>query len=137
MKKVYKIIFILIIFLIILAQVTKVSAITVKNPWDLAKDFLKVGADHTGMTDESIKIQEALGVNTVKDFERLIDFLWGLGLMAIFVTTVILGIRYMLVPPGEKSRIKEATTPYVIGVIIIFGALTIWKLVIVLLEGSI
>jgi len=42
----------------------------------------------------------------------------------------------MLVLPNEKSRIKQATTPYIIGVVIIFGALTIWRLVIQILEGS-
>ena len=41
----------------------------------------------------------------------------------------------MFAVPEEKSRIKQATTPYVVGVVIIFGALTIWKFVIMLLEN--
>lgn len=41
----------------------------------------------------------------------------------------------MLVNPNEKSRIKQATTPYIIGVVVIFGAVTIWKLIINILEG--
>lgn len=69
-------------------------------------------------------------------FEELIDFLWGLGLLVIMLSTVVLGIKYMLVLPDEKSRIKQATTPYVIGVIIIFGALTIWKFIIQILDGN-
>ena len=42
----------------------------------------------------------------------------------------------MLVLPQEKSRLKQATTPYIIGVVIIFGALTIWKFMIFVLDGS-
>lgn len=83
-----------------------------------------------------------LGTNTFAanasnlKFEELIDFLWGLGLLVVMISTVVLGIKYMLVLPDEKSRIKQATTPYVIGVIIIFGALTIWKFIIQILDGN-
>jgi len=56
--------------------------------------------------------------------------------MIVFVATIILGIKYMMVNPNEKSRIKQATTPYIIGVVIIFGAATIWRLIIAMLEGS-
>lgn len=64
----------------------------------------------------------------------MIGLLWGLGLLVIFVSTVVLGIKYMLVTPNERSRIKQATTPYILGVVVIFGAISIWKLLIEILE---
>ena len=70
-------------------------------------------------------------------FMEIIDALWAIGLLVIFISTVVLGIKYMFVLPQEKSRIKQATTPYIIGVVIIFGALTIWKFLITILDGSI
>lgn len=133
MKKMYKIISIYIILLILFSFVYTVNA---SDIWQTGRDFLDTGAKDVGMTEETVIIMEALGLNTKRGFEELIDFLWGLGLLTIFVSTVILGIKYMFVLPQEKSRLKQATTPYVIGVVIIFGALTIWKFIIVVLDGS-
>lgn len=96
--------------------------------WGTGQDFLDIGS--TGYSDFDSSLTRAA-------FKKAIDFLWGLGLLVVFASTVILGIKYMLVNPNEKSRIKQATTPYIIGVVVIFGALTIWKLLIEIFEGSI
>ena len=95
--------------------------------WDIGGDFLNLGAGGlSGFNSGKVNLS----------FKSIVDFLWGLGLLAVLASTVILGIKYMLVNPNEKSRVKQATTPYIIGVVIIFGAVTIWKLVIDILEGS-
>lgn len=133
MKRIYKVIF---AFLIILILSTMLYQIYAKDIWGIAQSFIKDGSKKTGMTQETTKVLSALGVNTKGKFEELIDFLWGIGLLVIFISTVVLGIKYMLVLPAEKSRLKQATTPYIIGVVIIFGALTIWKFIIVVLDGS-
>ena len=133
MKKSYKVIISFIIALILVIMSNNVYA---KDIWNTANRFLETGGEEVGMLDESISILEKLGINTKVKFEELIDFLWGLGLLVIFITTVVLGIRYMFVSPKEKSNIKQITMPYIIGVVVIFGALTIWKLVIWILEGS-
>lgn len=132
MKKVCKIAFILFILLIIFLRVYNVKA---SDIWSVSRNFLDTGSKVTGTTDE---LKKVLGLSdaTKSGFEELIDFLWGLGLLVIFISTIVLGIKYMLVLPQEKSRLKQATTPYIIGVVIIFGALTIWKFVIILLDGS-
>ena len=134
MKKVCKIV---LIFLIILnlysitfnvyADKYNVSGGSSQGIWDIGKDFLDMGSEgYSGF--------DAWKVNN--SFKAIIEFLWGLGLLVVFISTVVIGIKYMLVNPNEKSRIKQATTPYIIGVVIIFGAVTIWKLVINILEGS-
>lgn len=97
--------------------------------WSVGKGFIELGVKEN---NGSSKINET----AKSQFQQVIDFLWGIGLLTIFLSTVILGIKYMLVLPEERSRIKAATTPYVIGVIIIFGALTIWKLIINVLDGA-
>lgn len=94
--------------------------------WNIGSDFLDAGA--SGNNLNAVELKDSI--------TGLVDFLWGLGVMIIFISTIVLGIRYMLVLPNEKSRIKQATTPWIIGVVIIFGALTIWKLVIGILDGS-
>lgn len=133
MKKLYKICIILIIVITMSSILGEVKA---RSVWDIGKAFIETGSKDVGTLDEGPALLRKLGINTKVGFEELIDLLWGLGLLAVFVTTIILGIRYMFVLPEEKSRIKQATTPYIVGVVIIFGALTIWKFIIVLLDGS-
>lgn len=132
MKKICKVISIYIIVLILFSFVYTVNA---SDIWQTGKKFIGIGASKIGLTEENPEILKKLGIDTKLKFKELIDFLWGLGLLTIFIATVILGIKYMLVLPQEKSRIKQATTPYIIGVVIIFGALTIWKTVIGVLDG--
>lgn len=140
MKKIFIVIILISFFSCIFYEVNAMGI------WEQAKSFLREGAKNPGMLQETKNAEEKtkeiinkffdLGIKTRSGFEELIDLLWGLGLLTIFISTVILGIKYMLVLPEEKSRIKQATTPYIIGVTIIFGCLTIWKLVIVVLDGS-
>jgi len=97
--------------------------------WGVGKEFINLGIEEN---DGNTKINPAAKTQ----FEYVLDFLWGLGLLTILISTIVLGAKYMLVSPGEKSKIKQATYPYAIGVIIIFGATTIWKLLIDILDGS-
>ena len=125
-----------IVFFIILSIyfVTDISLAAGWDIWESGKDFLDKGST------ESFFDSISNWVNTTSSlvvFSQMIDFIWGLGLMVVLISTVVLGIKYMMVNPNEKSRIKQATTPYIIGVVIIFGATTIWKIIIDVLEGSI
>lgn len=133
MKKLIKISFILIILLTLFSLYYSVSASSI---WEDARSFLSIGRKNSGMTTGSLFISNLADQNSKNKFEQGIDFLWGLGLLTIFISTVVLGIRYMFTNPNEKSRVKQATTPYVVGVTVIFGALTIWKLMIYILDGS-
>lgn len=125
MKKICKI---AIVFLIILSLYSTVFNVQALDIWQTGNKFLHTGADASDTEFESGGVITAMS--------GIVDFLWGLGLLIVFIATIVLGIKYMLVSPDEKSRVKQATTPYIIGVVIIFGAVTIWKLVIDLLEGS-
>ena len=117
------------------------SAVMAFDIWDTGKEFISLGINEAdasstlpGDTIQNGKVN--LTASAKVGVQELIDFLWGIGLLTIFLCTIVLGIKYMLVPPAEKSRIKQATTPYVVGVTIIFGATTIWKLLIEILDGS-
>ena len=138
MKKMYKIITVFALMLMLFSTINLVYADTVDKKfdiWRVAKDFIETGRN-PGMLDESNKFMQGLLIDTNYRFKEIISFLWGIGLLVIFISTVVLGIRYMFVSPQEKSKIKQITMPYIVGVVIIFGALTIWKLVILVLDGS-
>lgn len=133
MKKVLKIVVLILIILSIYNMIYNTYAIG--DVWGIGDAFLDIGA--AGDTIYGIFSLGFLFDGATKTiFESIVDFLWGVGLLVIFISTVVLGIKYMLVLPSEKSRLKQATTPYIIGVICIFGALTIWKFVIYILEGG-
>lgn len=125
MKRICKIALILLIIFNIYSLTFDVKALDI---WGTGDKFLDVGSGELDGYYDTAAVNET--------FSYIIDFLWGIGLLIIFISTVILGIKYMLVLPNEKSRLKQATTPYIAGVVIIFGALTIWKLVIDVLEKS-
>lgn len=131
MRKVCKVIVIIFIIVSIYSTVYNVNA---RDIWSQANSFINSGASGgNGLIEKYFK---NLKEDTAKGkFGSVLGFLWGLGLLTIFVSSVVLGIRYMLVNPNERSRIKQATFPYIIGVVIIFGALSIWKLIIQILEG--
>ena len=58
----------------------------------------------------------------------LVNMLWGVGIFAVLIAGTILGIKYMLSSVEEKASIKESMRPYIIGSVIILGALSIWRL---------
>ena len=137
MKKVIRILLISIILLNILNNSVCLAA----DIWDVGKEFIDLGIDEadksTTLPSDTVVGGEVNLASAAKiRMQELLDFLWGLGLLTVFLCTIILGIKYMLVPPAEKSKIKQATTPYIIGVTIIFGAVSIWRLLIEILDGN-
>ena len=134
MRKSYKIISSIIIVFMLFFTIYTTYAI---NIWDVAKDFLGAGSDISILEQSKDRTEEKYDMNRKEAFEELIGFLWGIGLLAIFATTAVVGIRYMFVSPKEKSKIKEITMPLVVGIIVIFGSVTIWKFVISILNGTI
>ena len=144
MKKYFKII--VMIFIIVLFISLSPYKVEARGIFEQAHDFLEEGSKEVGMLSESTQANKkitsmfskifGLGDKTRSGFEQIIDLLWSIGLLVIFISTIILGIKYMFVLPEERSRIKQATTPYVLGVVIIFGAVTIWRFIIVVLDGS-
>lgn len=127
MKKIAKITLIFLIITSIYSTMFGVRATGI-DIWASGNNFLHAGVGEIDTEFNSTKLNNAM--------MGIIDFLYGLGLLIVVVATIVLGIKYMLVNPNEKSRIKQATTPYIIGVVIIFGAITIWKLIIYMLEYS-
>lgn len=137
MKKVVKII----IVALMLVSIANNYMCFAADIWDVGADFINLGIEEADRST-TLPGDTVIGgsVNLTNDaklrMQELLDFLWGLGLLTVFICTIVLGIKYMLVSPAEKSKIKQATTPYLIGVTIIFGAVSIWKLLIEILDGN-
>ena len=95
-----------------------------------AKNFLEQGEE--GKNDSGLS--SVAGTNT--KFEDLAGFFWGIGVGVALISTVTMGIKFLMSSAEDRSDIKRAMVPYVIGIAVVFGALTIWKILIQLLESG-
>lgn len=91
-------------------------------------DIIQNGDNFLNAADDSTnKVQES-------DLQELSNFISGVLLsVAIGVTLisgVVLGIKFVTQSIEDKAKIKEAMVPWVIGIIISFGAFTIWEITI-------
>lgn len=64
----------------------------------------------------------------------LYNILLTIGIIIIFITGGILGIKFITGGLEEKADIKKTLVPFVAGCIVIFGAFTIWKIVLIILQ---
>ena len=79
--------------------------------------------------DENIK-QEDLK----KMSDTIYNILLVVGIIAAVIVGLILGIKFMVEGVEGKAEIQKAFVPYIIGCIVVFGAFTIWKIVVEVLQ---
>ena len=60
--------------------------------------------------------------------------LLGVGIVVAVIVGMILGIKYMTSDSEEKAAVKETLVTYLIACCVIFGAFTIWKIVVEILN---
>jgi len=72
-------------------------------------------------------------INTTKLGETsdyIYNTLLAIAIMVAIIVGMILGIQFMAASADEKAKVKEALMPFVVGCIVVFGAFTIWKVVV-------
>ena len=129
LKKLLKIIFIIItIFLVFsFSTYSKVNAAsTLDDVLSKGDDFLNAADPNTNTIDEG-------------DLQELSGFISGVLLsIAIGVTIlsgVILGIKFVTQSIEDKAKIKESMVPWIIGILVSFGAFTIWEIAVNLFQN--
>lgn len=126
MKKTKKILILLIIFsILILTIIPKTYATTFGNIIDQGDKFIS---------------SKDSKVSTIKEeaFSDLSDTLYNvlliIAIIAAFIVGGILGIKFITEGVEGKADVKALLLPYFIGCVVIFGAFTIWKLVVLALK---
>lgn len=126
MKKTKKILILLIIFsILILTIIPKTYATTFGNIIDQGDKFIS---------------SKDSKVSTIKEeaFSDLSDSLYNvlliIAIIAAFIVGGILGIKFITEGVEGKADVKALLLPYFIGCVVIFGAFTIWKLVVLALK---
>lgn len=122
MKK-SKIFVILIILIFIISLTNCIYATENKTITELGNEWLDQGENPNSTFSWN-------GDASNSGFLELAGLLKGLGIFIAVGVGMILGMKFMLSTAEGKAEIKQLLTPYIIGVVIVVGALLIWKLAI-------
>lgn len=91
-----------------------------------AQDFIEKGDPDKAIGEESIKKMSDILYNVLLVIAVLVAV--GIG--------IYIGIQFMTGGIEQKAKIKETLIPYIAGCIVVFGAFTIWKLVVTILQSA-
>lgn len=89
------------------------------NIMNQAEDFLDKSSD--------LAIDPTGNLKDTSNF--IYNILFTIAVVVAFAVGMIIGIQFITGSVDEKAKIKETLVPYVVGVFVIFGAFTIWKVV--------
>ena len=57
-----------------------------------------------------------------------------IGTIVAFIVGAILGIKFITSGLEGKAEVKQMLIPYIVGLVVLFGAFTIWKVVLNILQ---
>ena len=99
------------------------SSASISDMMNDGDDFIK------SATNNPIKTEQLQSVSS-----NLYNIFVEIGVVLAVIIGLIIGIKYMYTSVDQKAEIKKLLVPYLIGCVVIFGALGIWKFVVTLLE---
>lgn len=127
MRKIVIFICILSLFLIVIYPTT-VQALSIDEIFTGADDFLDKGGGQAGV---NTTIDDTALGNT-SDF--LYNILLGISMIIAVIVGMVLGIKYMLATSEEKAEIKQTLPAYIVSCIVVFGAFSIWRLIVNIIQ---
>jgi len=84
-----------------------------------------------GFIDSAKPIDDTINEDELKETsEFMYNMLFLIAVIVAIITAMILGIQFMISSADEKAKVKEALVPFVVGCAVVFGAFTIWKIVV-------
>jgi hypothetical protein len=97
---------------------------------DEAQGFIDAGKKETQDKGDPIS-----GENLQAMSSMIYNILLVVGIIIAVAIAVILGIKFVTGGVEGQAEVKSAIIPFVVGCVIIFGAFTIWKVVLIMLNG--
>ena len=93
-----------------------------------ADNFIQDGKGQTsvGLKDDVIQDMSSTIYNVIFILGIVIAVVWGL----------IIAIKFVTGSVEEKAEVKKTLIPYVAGCVVLFGAFTIWKVVVTILQSN-
>jgi len=104
----------------------KVNSSTIGDTTKESTDFIREGEE----------ANSPIALSSMQDLSSTVyNILLILGVILAAVVGAILGIKFMTGSIEEQVDVKKALVPYVAGCVVIFGAFTIWKIVVTIIQG--
>lgn len=121
----------LIIFTLVnyIQPISKATSI-IDNVFKDGKDFLNTNPD-SNITE---KIDGSTIIGTSKS---IYNILLTIGIIVASIIILVLGIQFMTGSIEQKAKVKEMLIPFIVGCIVVFGSLTIWRLLTSILSSTI
>lgn len=132
MKKIVKnklLIIILIFFCIIAIPMKQVVAKSISDIFTKADDFVSKGqqsGSKTTISESAIKEMSDTIYNTLIIIAIVLAIIIGL----------VLAIKFMIGSIEEQAKVKQTLIAYIVGCVVAFGAFTIWKIVVTILQST-
>ncbi len=127
-KLIIIIILLMIFFLTMLSS--NVYASSISDIFAKADDFVKNGQNSTNAGT-------TISTDTMKSMSELIyNTLLIIGVVVAVIIGIILGVKFMAGSVEEKANIKNSLIAYIAGCVVVFGAFTIWKIVVTILQSA-
>lgn len=123
-KKIFIILMISIVFITGLQSISYADSVDPHEITRRANDWIETGESNQKIKSEAV----------TTPMQEIAGLLWGIGVFLAVAVGMILGIKFMLSTPTGKAEISQLLTPYIVGVAIVVGALTIWRLVVTMLD---
>lgn len=122
-RRIYRILIMIIIIIGLTTSYVKASL------WTDAQDWLEKGEEYSTLADNTN--------NAMNRFSELSGLLFGIGFGIGLIALVALGISYLLASSSEtKSEIKQKTIVVAIGLGVLLGSLSIWRIVVGVLSSG-
>lgn len=122
-------IIILIAFCVFPLLTSSSYATSISDIFTKGDEFINKGQNSiNGNTISETTIKEMSGI--------LYNTLLIIGVVIAVIIGIAIGIKFMTGSVEEKAKVKETFIAYIAGCIVVFGAFTIWKLVITILQSS-
>lgn len=80
--------------------------------------------------------QDSVPLKIEEMSDMIYNILLILGIVIAVIVGMIIGIKFMTGGAEEKAKVKELLIPYIAGCVVIFGAFTIWKIVVTILQST-
>ena len=120
MKNTIKLIFILLISIALIANIPLYSnAFSFSELFESAKDFEEEGNSGGAIVEEPALQSISNSVSNI---------LLTIALGVTVISAAVMGINFAIQSVEDKAKIKESMVPWMIGILVSFGAYGIWRI---------
>ncbi len=86
-----------------------------------------------GKNEKNVGLDEGV----IKDLSNtMYNILFVLGIVIVVIWGLVIAIKFITGSVEEKAEVKKTLIPYVAGCVVLFGAFTIWKVVVTILQSN-